>query len=359
MGQCVRLGFLVNPLAGIGGPLALKGSDGADARAAFAGGMTGPALSRSARALSALDPTRFTILTAAADMGADAASTAGHIPRIVYRAAPASTAMDSIRAARALRDAGAQIIVFAGGDGTARDILAAATALPVLGIPAGVKMHSGVFAASPAAAAAMLIAEMRDLQTSLADVIDRDDDGQLRLFGVLETLVGPGRQSAKGMATAADALLPGAIAEAAARLASEPFAIMGPGATMHAIKLTMGGSATLLGVDVFCHGKCIAADVDEARLWQLLPEAPPRLVLGVIGQQGFLLGRGNQQLSPRILARIDRSRMTIVASVTKLAALSGRLFVDTGDDAIDARLAGSILVNTGRRRAMMMQITVP
>jgi predicted polyphosphate/ATP-dependent NAD kinase len=359
MEQCVRLGFLVNPVAGIGGPLALKGSDGADARAAHARGVIGPAPLRSMRALAGLEPKQFAILTAAGAMGADAARAAGHAPQIVHAATAPSSGDDTIAAARALRDAGAQIIVFAGGDGTARDIMAAATGLPVLGIPAGVKMHSGVFAASPAAATAMLIAARDGVRTTPAEVIDRDADGQLRLHGLLAALAGPRRQSAKGLAAAADALLPGAIAEVAARLADEAFAIIGPGATMQAIKQALGGPATLLGVDVFSHGRCLAADVDEARLWQLLPAASPRLVLGVIGQQGFVLGRGNQIVSPRILGRIDRTRLTLVAGVSKLAALSGRLFVDTGDDGIDARLAGPMLVHTGRRRTMMMEISVP
>jgi predicted polyphosphate/ATP-dependent NAD kinase len=353
----MRLGFLVNPVAGIGGPLALKGSDGTAARKAFATGSTGLAQARSTRALAGVAAHTTEILTAAGAMGADAVHAAGLNATIVHIAPAVSTGEDMICAARALHAAGARLLVFAGGDGTARDIMAAATGMPVLGIPAGVKMHSGVFAASPAAAAAML--QLTDLRTTPAEVIDRDETGHPRLYGLLDTLAGPRRQAAKGMAGPTDAHLAGAIAEAVARVIAEPFAIIGPGTTMLAIKQALGSHGTLLGIDVFAHGTCIAADVDESCLWDLLPASPPRLVLGVIGQQGFLLGRGNQQLSPRILARLDRTNLTIVAAASKLAGLAGSLYVDTGDDALDTRLAGHIAVHTGRRRSMMMQITIP
>ena len=355
----MRFGFLVNPVAGIGGPLALKGSDTACARLAFArlNGFRAPG--RALAALARLAGKDVAILTSSGAMGEDLVRAAGQVPEVVHSAPAQSSSEDTRHAAEALRDAGAQFIVFAGGDGTARDICAAAIGLPVLGVPTGVKMHSGVFAASPAAAAAMLADAVGGFRTAFTEVLDRDAAGQLRLYGMLETVEGPRLQRAKAMGMTADALLPGAIAAVTEQLATEPLAIIGPGATMLAVKQALGNAGTLLGVDVFSHGKCIAADVDEAWLWQLLPDASPRLVLGVIGRQGFLIGRGNQQLSPRILSRIDHTRLIVVAAATKLAGLSGRLFVDSGDEALDAQWAGHVAVHTGRRRTMMMRIAVP
>jgi predicted polyphosphate/ATP-dependent NAD kinase len=144
-------------------------------------------------------------------------------------------------------------------------------------------------------------------------------------------------------------------------LADCPLAVIGTGATMLAVKQALAGDGTLLGVDVFAHGKLIARDADERHLWQLAQAAPEpaaiRLLLGVVGGQGFLLGRGNQQISPRIVRSIGREAITVLASADKLAALEGgRLLADSGDEALDQHLSGPISVRTGPRRRMVMQL---
>lgn len=351
----MRLGFVVNPIAGLGGPLGLKGSD--DLPAAV--GATGHAAARAARALRGLG-SAGTVMTSAGAMGADVLGAAGVAARVVHSGALQSRARDTTDAVRALAAAGCEVIVFVGGDGTARDVMAAAVPVPVLGVPAGVKMHSGVFATSPAAAAAMLadIAAQATLTCVDAEVIDRDGDGSPRLFGMMRVPAMPGRQPAKAMARQGDdARLHGAIAAAAAELATVPLLVVGPGATMLALKQALGAAGTLLGVDVFADGTLVAADVDEGSLWQLCADAAPRLALGVIGGQGFLLGRGNQQISARVLAQTLLPPV-VLASAAKLAALpGGRLLVDAGDEATDARLAGHVAVRTGRRQTMMMRVT--
>jgi predicted polyphosphate/ATP-dependent NAD kinase len=354
MGHCVRLGFVVNPVAGSGGPLALKGSDGLACAAA-----RGWAAARAARALRGLAGTDVTLLTGAGAMGEALAVAARLAVEVVHRPPGPSSAADTTACVAACVAAGAQLIAFAGGDGTARDVLAAAPAVPVLGVPAGVKMHSGVFATSPAAAAGVLADAVRRPMggIAMAEVLDRDAGGNIILFGQLPVLAAAPRQAAKAMRADPEAALAGALAELSALVRAAPLCLIGPGLTMHRLKTALAGKGTLLGVDVFAHGQLVLEDANAARLLAVTADAPaPLLVLGVIGGQGFLLGRGNQQLAPPVLERVQWPPV-IVASVAKLAALARpELLVDTGDERLDARLAGFAAVRTGARQTMMMRI---
>jgi predicted polyphosphate/ATP-dependent NAD kinase len=386
----VRLGFVVNPLAGAGGPLALKGSDGlrldvacsaatgghsafksrhtmatarhslatarhslATARQRAAAGWAGM---RAALALAGLAGADVVLLTGGGAMGEDVAAAAGLPHAVVHRPPGLSTGADTSACVAACVAAGAALIIFVGGDGTARDVLAAAPVVPVLGVPAGVKMHSGVFATSPGAAAAMLAAVVQGRGGGIdrAEVMDRDVAGNVQLFGQLPVLAHPARQAMKAVRGDADAALAGAIAEVAAMVRAAPLSLIGPGLTMHRLKLALAGRGTLLGVDVFADGALQAEDATHAQLQALAGGA--LLVLGVVGGQGFLLGRGNQQLGPDVLARIQWPPL-IIAAAAKLAALPQPvLLVDTGDAGLDAQLAGHVQVRTGRRQAMLMRI---
>jgi predicted polyphosphate/ATP-dependent NAD kinase len=353
----VRLGFLVNPLAGIGGPLALKGSDGDAARAALAAAdCGGPAQARAARAVTGL---REPLLTCGGAMGADAATAAGVPHQIVHHGAAVSSAADSIAAASALMAAGAELIVFVGGDGTARDLASLNLPIPVLGVPAGVKMHSAVFAPSPASAAAAIadLAAVPACRIVSAEVLDRDAAGQLQLYGTLRVPAAAPRQPAKASAGNADADLEAAITRAADALRDKALAIVGPGLTMYQLKTVLGGSGTLMGVDAYAHGVPVALDADASCLLKLAAAAPPALALGVVGGQAYLLGRGNQQLSTALIRRALWPPI-VIASAAKLAALpAGRLLVDTGCEALDQALSGRhIAVHTAPRRTMMMRI---
>jgi predicted polyphosphate/ATP-dependent NAD kinase len=251
-----------------------------------------------------------------------------------------------------LRARGVDLLLFAGGDGTARDIHDAIGAdLPVVGIPTGVKMHSGVFAATPAAAgqaAAAYLNRPGELQS--ADIADVDEDAAredrvaTRLYGEARVPRSPRHLlAAKAPSPPADAGLQ-ALCEALRWLPG--VTLLGPGTTTARIR-----KGTLLGVDVLEGGELIATDLDERALLEL---AADRLVLGVVGGQGSLLGRGNQQLSPRVLRRIRD--LTIVAAADKLVQLDC-LRVDTGDDALDAQLSGYTRVHTAPGRTMVMRVS--
>lgn len=361
----MRLGLIVNPLAGIGGPLALKGSDGPLGAAALAAGARSIAGDRAAVALAALKAaTNLAIVTSAGAMGGDIATAAGLPVEIVHHApAGATSSADTLEAAA--RIAGqVDLLLFAGGDGTARDVMAAVgERVPVLGIPAGVKMHSAVFATSPRAAGALLadlVARGAVGATAAAEVLDRSAAGQdaPQLHGLMRTPDDRRRLQGRKATAASDAADVEAACRAVARsIADDALTIIGPGATMQQLKALLGVDGTLLGVDVMSGGRCLARDADGATLRALADGRRVRLVLGVVGGQGFLLGRGNQQIGAAIVGGVPREDVIVIAAAAKLAVLpNGRLLVDTGDPAVDDRLAGYIQVHTGGGRRAMMRV---
>jgi predicted polyphosphate/ATP-dependent NAD kinase len=361
----MRVGLIVNPVAGVGGPLALKGSDGALGAAALAAGARPAGGARAALALAALKTAsgEVTIVTSAGAMGGDVAAAAGVPVEVVHAASGGpSSARDTIAAAARIA-AQVDLLLFAGGDGTARDVMAAVgERVPVLGIPAGVKMHSAVFATSPRAAGALLadlVARGGPGATAAAEILDRPATGAApRLYGVMRTPEDRQRLQGRKAAAASDSAEVEAACRAVARLiADDAVTIIGPGATMQRLKALLGIDATLLGVDAVQGGRCVAADADAATLRALTQGRRARLVLGVVGGQGFLLGRGNQQIDAALVDAVRREDIIVVASAAKLAALpNGRLLVDTGDAGLDDRLAGYIPVHTGGGKRAMMRV---
>lgn len=355
------LGLVVNPVAGIGGPAGLKGSDGAEVQAAaLARGSVARAGSRVAEALAALDVANLqVVLTASGQMGADSLRAAELRHEVVWEAPEVTSGADTTAAVAALVVAGAGLILFVGGDGTARDVAAAAGAIPVLGVPAGVKMYSDCFAVSPAAAGRLAARWLADQPVSLrtAEVLDVDEE-QLRagravprLYAVVTVPEWRGSTQARKTATPATEQGQVAVAAAAAVGALEPGVsyLLGPGGTMREVARQLGLSGTPLGVDVVRDGELVLADASEAALLDYLDGRPARALVTVIGGQGFVLGRGNQQLSAAVLRRLQPSDpLLVVASENKLIALAGRpLLLDTGDPQLDAELSGYLRVITG------------
>ncbi|MBV1789585.1 ATP-NAD kinase family protein [Marinobacterium sp. D7] len=364
------LGLIVNPLAGLGGSVALKGSDGADtvARALSLGAV--PRAEQ--RALSALAPLKrlaFKLLTWGGAMGERVAREAGFAPEVIGSPEREETsAEDTERAARALADAGADLILFAGGDGTARNICAVlGAACPVLGIPAGVKIHSGVYAITPVAAGEIVAMLIRGELVTLANGEVRDIDeeafraGQVRARYYGELLVPSEHrylQHVKNGAREDEALVLDDIA-ADFEESMEPGVryVMGSGSTVAAIMAHLGLPNTLLGVDLIEDGRLLAADCTAQQLLALTEGYPVRIVITPIGGQGHLIGRGNQQLSAELLARCGRDALYVVATKTKLKSLAGRpLLVDSGDAELDRALSGLIPVHTGYRDRVLYRI---
>jgi predicted polyphosphate/ATP-dependent NAD kinase len=351
-----RLGLIVNPIAGLGGRVGLRGTDGADLqRRAFALGATAGSPPRADRALARLAAGRAAlhVVTAAGSMGADLAAAHDLDPLVVGDAGERTSSRDTRRAARAMEREGVELLLFAGGDGTARDILEAiGDRLPVLGIPAGVKMRSGVFAASPEAAAdtasQYLERPSRDAlrDGEVADLDDEalaDDRGAGQLYGVLRVPAGSGRvlPAKSGSLAASQAALDALCGELADELRRGGLFILGPGTTMQRILAQLGLDGTLLGVDVVCDGELLVRDAGERDLLDVTRDRPATIVIGIIGGQGSLLGRGNQQISAEVIRRAGPDSIVIVAGLDKLQALDPCcLHVDTGDPDVDRLLAG-------------------
>ena len=365
-----RLGLIVNPIAGMGGSVGLKGTDGELAAVARKLGATPVALERARKALSQLSGfgDSLSVLTCAGDMGADAAAIAGLEPRVLVTAADRDTiAADTRAGAMAIVASDPDLLLFVGGDGTARDVLEVIDRqVPVLGVPSGVKMHSAVFAASARAAGeiAARFLRARDRQSLLGDaeILDRDVNGtgeaSPRLYGTMRTprsgFLVPGAKASSPVSEQAG--LDAAIARVVARMDDSCISLLGPGTTMQLAKRQIGFGGTLLGVDAVRHGSCLATDINEREILQLLGRhGRGRIVVSVVGGQGFLFGRGNQQLSARVIRKVGKDNIDIVASLEKLTALPwGCLLVDTGDEALDEELSGHLpVVVSGNRTAMM------
>ena len=365
-----RLGLIVNPIAGMGGSVGLKGTDGELAAAARKLGATPVASERAQKALSQLGGFggSLAIFTCAGEMGADAAALAGLEPTVLTTAAGRETvAADTRAGAMAMVERDPDLLLFVGGDGTARDVLEViGRRVPVLGVPSGVKMHSAVFAASARAAGeiAARFLRARDRRSLLGDaeVLDRDVNGtgeaSPRLYGIVRTprsgFLVPGAKAASPVSE--QAALDAAIARVVARMDDSRLSLLGPGSTMQLAKRQIGFEGTLLGVDAVRDGSCLATDLGEREILRLLGRhGRGRIVVSVVGGQGFLFGRGNQQLSARVIRRVGKDKIVIVSSLEKLTALPwGCLLVDTGDEALDEELSGHLpVVVSGNRTAMM------
>lgn len=428
------LALVVNPVAGVGGPAGLAGSDGADVQVEAAARGARPQAGerarvalevvatslRPSRSADGVDATRDhapVILTAAGPMGEDAVRAAGLEARVVHRPGGAgaeasaleTTPADTTAAVRALVNAGATLVLFAGGDGTARDVAAGLGPSPVvgvapsradgsasrdgvstadaddsahgagrrgvaaLGIPAGVKMYSPVFAVSPRAAGALAAAWAEASATGALpvqqrEVLDLDEAAmrrarvEPRLYGTMPVPYRAGRtQSRKAATPVSEQAAVAAAARGAARaLLPGVRYLLGPGGTMAELARELGVAKTPLGVDVVLDGRVVRAGASEHELVDEISRGPAKAVVSVIAGQGFLLGRGNQQLSARVLRLLGDDPLLVVAPEQKLVDLGGRpLLVDTGDPRVDARLAGFTRVITGAATTSVYPVQAP
>ena len=362
----------MNPLAGIGGRVGLKGSDGQEIQEqALALGAIPQANLRTAQALEMLVPLQqdFELLTPSGEMGETVSRQLGFRPRLVSTTSSGrTTADDTIHAAVLMQASRVGLILFAGGDGTARDIYkAVGVSVPVLGIPAGVKIHSAVFATHPRCAGELAADYLRAKRLRLreAEVVDLDEDlyrigyVSTRLFGCLKVPYRPHLvQNQKVPSPAAEvARLEAIAADVIENMQPGWLYILGPGTTARAIAARLGLPKTLIGVDVMTSQESVALDVSESQLLDLIKDHSFKIIVTPIGGQGFLFGRGNQPISPQVIQQAGRENIIVVSLVEKLNALGGNpLLVDTGEPAVDALLAGHCSVITGYHERVIYRV---
>jgi predicted polyphosphate/ATP-dependent NAD kinase len=361
----MRIGFLINPIAGMGGSVGLKGTDGL-VNEALNRGAKPISLERAKKCIDALNASHI-ILTCTDEMGEDAVLKQRY--EVVYSFDGASTSEDTKNACKLFLDNGVELLLFCGGDGTARDVYSViGKEIPILGIPAGVKMHSAVFAISPKSAAKLVehfVKEKTELRD--AEVMDTDEDAyrrnelRMKVFGYARTpyepvLIQQGKSLFQSVSEER-------AKEELARFASEfmipnELYILGAGTTIHKIAelLGLGEEKTLLGVDAVKEGHLVGKDMNEQDLLRLLEhEKKAKILVSPIGAQGFVFGRGTQQISAKVIEKVGVANVVVLATPHKLME-TPVLMVDTGSDELDEKLSGHTSVVCGYRLAQRKEV---
>jgi predicted polyphosphate/ATP-dependent NAD kinase len=369
--QTKTVGFIVNPVAGMGGAVGLKGTDGkAILDRAVSLGAKPIAPARAEAFLSALHPAKniIRLVVGAGNMGEDEAKHCGFTYTIIGEKKKETIAEDTKKTAKKMAEQGVDLIVFCGGDGTARDILqAVGTARPVLGVPTGVKMHSAIFAVNPQAAASVAAGFLwGELPLKEAEVMDvneqafREGHVSAELYGYMLTPYEPHLIQENKMASP---MTEGELRNQAAiaiyiieNMKPDVLYIVGPGTTTRTIGDLLDAKKTLLGVDVFCNKKIVASDVNEQQILAAIQGKTAQIIVTPIGGQGFIFGRGNQQISPEVIRRVGLDNILVVATDGKLRSLKS-LRVDTGDSRLDeAFRARSIKVVVDYKAEYLMHV---
>ncbi len=365
-----RLGFIVNPIAGMGGRVGLKGTDGL-AEEARRRGAQPTAMGKAQKGLAQLREcnSALQIITPAGKMGENEARREGFTPMVISTHGTSETsAIDTQTAARKMVQKGVDLILFAGGDGTARDIYSAiGETVPVVGIPAGVKIHSPVFAqtAERGGELARLFLSGQLHQFNLAEVLDIDEEayrnGQVKtkLYGYLNVPIERTRmQNRKSGTPLTEKASQNSIAlDICNNMEKDIVYLIGPGSTTRPIMDNLGLPCTLLGIDLVMNRQLISADASEETILKATEKRLFKIIITPIGGQGYIFGRGNHQLSHRVLDRAGKKNIIVAATQEKLLRLRGEpLLVDTGNEATDQMLRGYIRVTTGYKQEIISKV---
>jgi predicted polyphosphate/ATP-dependent NAD kinase len=344
------IGLIVNPVAGMGGAVGLKGTDGRDiVNRAMSLGARPIAPVRAKAFLSKLKPVKHAVqlIVGAGSMGEDEAKISEFAYEVIGVRKKETSAKDTVAIAKEMADADVALLVFCGGDGTARDIQKAVNMnVPVIGVPTGVKMHSAVFAVNPQATARVVIRFLYEtLPLREAEVMDIDEkafrEGSVsaKLYGYVLAPYEPHLIQVNKIAspmTASELRNHAAIGVYIIEtMKPDVVYVIGPGTTTRTIGDLLDAKKTLLGVDLFYNKKIVANDVNEKQILEATQGKNVQIIVTPIGGQGFIFGRGNQQISPEVIRRVGLDNIIVVATEGKLRSLES-LRVDTGDSNLDA-----------------------
>ena len=354
----VKIGFIVNPIAGMGGKVGLKGTDGVLKKAIKLGAKqiapqkTVEMLKEFLTNVSKNDDIQW--FTCKGEMGGSELQNAGiQKIEIIYEPAKKdTTSEDTKKACKKFLERKVDLILFCGGDGTARDIFETVDKkIPILGIPSGVKMHSAVFGINISATAKMLHEFVSETLTiGDADIMDLDEDRyrkgewNIRLFGVAKGIVEPtyiqvGKSCFESVSDDAvkDELTEHIVDEIEQN--NDFLYLFGSGGTIDYIATKMNIENTLLGIDAVYEKKLVGKDLNEEKILKLLKKYHKvKVILSPIGAQGFILGRGNLQLSPTVVKKIGLDNIIVISTPSKLVH-TPVIRVDTGDKKLDQMFA--------------------
>jgi predicted polyphosphate/ATP-dependent NAD kinase len=366
--------LIVNPIAGMGGKVGLKGTDGPEIlKRAIRLGAAPVAPQRAVEAMRTLR-THYTssleLITCPQKMGEESAKEAGFSPEVVDgTSSRRTTSDDTKRAAEVLQTRRVDLLLFVGGDGTARDICDVIDGeTPCLGIPAGVKVYSSVFSTNPRTGGYLttsyLDGEARLVDAEVLDIDEsefRADRISVRLYGYLRVPfhVANLQNSKTGSLLDEDEV---SAQDAIAKFVEEELKddrtyIIGPGSTTAALGRRLGFEKTMLGVDAIRGRAVIKKDLSEEGIMQLLTQSRASIIVTPIGGQGFIFGRGNPQISAQVIRRVGKENIIVIATKRKIHSLkTKRLLVDTGDPELDKELSGYMKTITGYREFSVLPV---
>jgi len=362
----------VNPIAGMGGKVGLKGTDGqAILEKAISLGSNPETPKRVIEALERLSSikTKFDMITYPSEMGERVAIKSGFKPKVLGVITDGkTTAEDTQQAAKEMLDHKVDLILFAGGDGTARDIyIAVKDKITVLGIPSGVKMQSGVFASNPLRAGDLATLYLQEKVTDVkeAEVMDINEEAfregfvSAKLYGYLKIPFEKRYvQCCKTGSSVNEQFAQVAIAqEIIENMDDDYYYIIGPGTTTRAIKERLILDYTLLGVDLVFKKKLVEKDLNEKKILEYIKGKQAKIIITPIGGQGYIFGRGNQQISSEVIRLVGKENIIIIATNQKINSLNSRpLLVDTGDKEINKLLSGYFRITSGYHEQVVYKV---
>lgn len=359
------IGLIVNPIAGMGGTVGLKGSDGDSGLKAIELGSKPVVPRRIKEVLSLVTRENLKFLVAPGKMGEDYLKEYAFQYEVVGEIKEETQSTDTKRIAKDMLVKGINVLVFVGGDGTARDILdVVGMDTPVIAIPSGVKMFSSVFALSTHAAAEMI----NTFDDSLVEkeILDIDEDAfrdnrlDAKYYG---TVMVPDIQGLlQGKKTASDVKKSAKDKKSEVaqfiteNMEKDTVYIIGPGTTVKTITDCLGLKKTLLGIDAVLNKEILVSDLNEEDLLEIVEKYNNvKIIVTPIGGNGFIFGRGSKQISDKVLGLIKKENIIVVSTIDKVGQLEF-LRVDTGDYDVDKSLGGKINVLIGYNEELVMEV---
>ena len=363
--KTIKVGLIVNPIAGMGGSVGLKGTDGEAYKKALELGAKPVTPQRIEEVLSLVKRRDIYFYVAPKKMGEDYIKGYDFEYKVVGEVGEKTTAEDTKRIAKEMLKVGIELLIFVGGDGTARDICDAIDLkIPTVAIPSGVKMFSPVFAVS-ARAAAEMIDSLKDRFIE-KEVLDIDEEAfrknrlAAKLYGYLKVpevtpLLQRGKE-ASNVSKSAEEEKKEIARYIYENMENDTLYILGPGTTVKAITDKLGVEKTLLGIDAVYNKKLVGKDLNEKSILALINRyKKAKIIVTPIGGNGFIFGRGSKQITPTVLKLVGKENIIIVGTPDKIEKLEC-LRVDTGDVNVDRSLMGYIKVITGYNEEMVMEV---